>query len=187
MLQYGFVVAENELNLSYDHSNKHQIRVPQIKIRELESQRCPTIARWNSEIYGNRCSTPILEYLSDEFSEESKQSAFYAFDNLTNKNIVPVFMPQSREFKDLNSVLSGDEQEKFVKVVAYLRKKYIKLEKRHPDPNFMNVEPSFSSSEISLSEDEIIELFGRLPKLSDSHIPTLRDRVSYIPDKFGSS
>ena len=183
MLQYGFVVIEDDKNLYYDHFNKHQIRLPQIKISELNSHRCPSIASWHSQNQGNRCSTPVLEYKLSQYGDETKQSAFYAFDTLTQHKVIPVYLPRIREFKDLNSVLSETEQEKFEKVISYLRQKYIKLEKRHPDPNFANYEPNFSSAEIEMSEDEIIELFGRLPKISDAHIPTLQDKISFIPDK----
>ena len=186
MLQYGFVVVNSNHNVSYDHEKNTKIRFSKIKLQELKSHRCPVIAKLDASAMTKKINSPVFKYAKLDFCNEIRQSAYYAFDTLTHKNIVPAFITETNEIKDLSDVLSDSEKKAFFTIISYLRCRYIRAEKRHPDVHFLSQAESdnFSATELDLSEDEIIKLFGRLPSMASNDDDSV-DSSEYIPDTFG--
>ena len=181
MLQYGFIVADADRQLSYDHYCLRTIRIPKQRLEYLVSDRCPNIASRDFTLSRSVCRSPIFKYTSVDFCDEHFQSAFYALDTLTNKNVIPVYIPETLQVKDLRFILNDNEQEKFNCLHKYLRDLYVKVQKRHPIKNFCALSSSaYSASELELSEEEVRAMFGRLPEKAKEM--SENQDINFIPD-----
>ena len=183
MLEYGFVVVSDDRELSYDHIKKRHFPISRIKMRELKSHRCNVLATQDFSKIAKRVETPLFRYEEEEFCPEKIQSAFYALDTMTRKNIIPVFLPETQQVKDLGSVLTEAEKKAFLNIVFHLRTAYLHPETRHPSEFFLKQKPNkFLADEMALSDDEFTQLFGRLPNISTSE--AIADQSRYIPENF---
>ena len=167
-LQYGFVVFLSGSRATYDHKVKARMPYADTLLARLSQPEVPVIAREAKVVDGTAVSSPVFKYASSRTSVDSYQSAYYLTDTLMRKGMLPVFLPETGEVKDLMPLLTKSQREDAKLVIQILCARYIKATKRHPKRNFMVAEcDSVDPHMLNMSDSEILAIFGRLPSADE--------------------
>lgn len=179
MLKYGFVVFLDG-EATYDHVVQAKLPYANDLLTELKCSTQPVIAQRHypsqdtSQDIG--VSSPLFRYVSSKSGIDSYQSAFYLADALMRKTVLPVYLPETGEVKDLMPLLT-DEQKLDAKIaLQILRARYIKTAERKPASCFMirGESSRYDSDTIELSDEEMLKIFGRLPEDQQDKVVRLR-------------
>ncbi|WP_370980121.1 hypothetical protein [Agaribacterium sp. ZY112] len=163
-LKYGFVVYLDDDKAVYDDKVLARLPYADALFNRLSGSEHPCVAREAVHVNGIKVSSPVFKYENKRGSIESYQSAYYLTDALMRKGMLPVFLPETGEVKDLLPLLTKEQRDDAILVIQILQARYIKTEKRHPSRNFMPAQDvSLDSSMLDLSDAEIMAIFGRLP------------------------
>ncbi|MFT5085631.1 MAG: hypothetical protein ACI9Y1_003692 [Lentisphaeria bacterium] len=164
-LNFGLVV-----NLSghyvYDHI-LHNVISYADNIADLLANAKPIASLYSTSEHAS-VNSPIFRYEQKTGGLEWFQSAYYLVDSLTRKNILPVYLPKTREVKDLYRLISQENRRDAVAdaVIQILRARYIRAASRKPSKSFMEQQitaDTISPDTIEMSDEEMLKLFGRLP------------------------
>ena len=179
---YGFIVAD-EAGFSFDHEKKVSLELPSEKTQELCVDKFPVLARLDGSDGTLHLKSPVFRYVNQNISDEPYQSAFYAFDNLTKQNIIPVYIAATGEVKDLKHILDDAQRASFGHLAKHLRRKYLREDIRHPQKYFLkDLDSQIATTELDMSDAEVLALFGRLPKAFEAEFQP-RDTAEFIPEK----
>ncbi len=173
MLSYGFVVHIDGLFI-YDHALCNAIDYATPLIEELKTTKHSAIAKRFDPPHEHGVSSPIFRHESSIPGVESFQSAYYLMDALTAKQMLPVFLPETEEVKDLMPLLSEDERTDALSIIQILRARYLKTEQREPHAAFMVAEyrkTAVDPKVVNLSDADMLKIFGRLPNVEKSETP----------------
>ncbi|WP_143247597.1 hypothetical protein [Agaribacterium haliotis] len=163
-LKYGFVVFSGQGQALYDDRVKARMPYADSLYERLCSSEVPSIARLTDVVNGTQISSPVFKYEGSRHGIDSYQSAYYLTDALMRKGMLPVFLSESGEVKNILPLLTKEQRKDAMLVIQILQARYIKSDERHPAPNFMvNDEPEYDSLTLELSDSEILAIFGRLP------------------------
>jgi|GEM_PF-2688205 len=168
MLKYGFV-AFIDGEATYDHVVRAKLPYADDLLPKLQCSTHPVIAQrhYPAQNAGENANvtSPIFRHVSSKCGIDSYQSAYYLTDSLTRKDVLPVYLPETGEVKDLMPLLNEEQKRDAKTALQILRARYIKAAGRKPAEYFMvkNDVNTYDSDTIELSDEEMMKIFGRLP------------------------
>lgn len=186
LLRYGFVVFLDG-KATYDHVVRGRMAYADALMSELKSDKHPVLAKRFYAAHEGGVQSPLFGYVSPKSGIESFQSAYYLSDALMRKGMLPVYIAETGEVKDLMPLLADDAIRKDAEaVIQILRARYIKADKRKPTKGFMvrkDESEGVAFDTVELSDAEMLAIFGKLPGASMENVVELAAKANPIDHK----